>query len=368
MFFRTFPLFTLLGFRVRLDVGWLLLATLVVITRAQVFTEPPFELEAPGAVALGLFFAFGLLMSIVLHELSHSLVARRHGIQIRGITLFMLGGVSEMEEEPQRPWSEFLIAIVGPLSSVLIAALLGGIAWGADALGVPAALVALGWELALLNGMLAVFNLLPAFPLDGGRVLRSVLWGAKGDAIWASNVAGRIGQGFGLLMLVGGLALVVTGAFGFITMALIGWFIWKAAPMPHRVLVMRKKLETASIAPFVDVAPVVVPADLPISALLSRVTGRDEETLPVSDNGRIVGLVLLGAARAVPEESQDYRSVGDIARELPARAVVSVSTSADEALRRMQELQVPTLLVVDAARLVGIVRWHDLLRFAEARA
>lgn len=365
MFFKSFPLFTILGFKVRLDVSWLLLATLVVVMRAQVFTAPPFELEAPSAVSLGIVFALGLLMSIVLHELAHSLVARRFGIQIRGITLFILGGVSEMEEEPATPWSEFLIAIVGPITSLLIAVPCWLIATtGQDVL--PEALVALAFELMLLNLVVAVFNMLPAFPLDGGRVLRSILWALKGDVIWASRVAGVSGQGFGLLMIVGGVALVFSGRVGMIMFVLIGWFIYRAAPMPHRMLVMRKKLSAATIAPFVDVEPRVVPADLSVADLLETAVSGDE-ALPVISEGRIVAMVELRAAEKVPEDQRPWRHVMDIATKLSAKAVVSAGTSAEEALRRMQELQLPALLVVDATRLIGIVRWRDLLKFAELK-
>jgi Zn-dependent protease len=369
VFFRSFPLFTILGFRVRLDVGWLLLALLVVTSTAQSFARAPFELSLPGAVATGIAFAAGLLISIVLHELSHSLVARRHGIAIRGITLFMLGGVSEMEEEPRKPWDEFFIAIVGPASSALIA-LACALAGKAAALaGAGASVVALISLLTQMNVGLALFNLVPAFPLDGGRVLRSVLWGARGDVTWASLVAGRLGQAFGILMIAGGLALVPFAGISALMYSLVGWFLFRVALMPYRGLVVRKRMESSTIAALVDVRPTVVPAAMSIGDLVARTGGlAADDHVPVIEDGRITGLIALARARALAPREQALRQAADLAAPLPGNAVVGLATSADEAMRRMHQLQLPLLLVVDASRLVGLVRWSDLLAFAESRS
>ena len=369
MFFRSFPLFTILGFRVRLDFGWLLLALLIVTTTAQDVTGPPLSLGPAGAVMLGLFFAFGLLMSIVLHELSHSLVARSHGIQIRGITLFLLGGVAEMEGEPERPGTEFLIAIVGPLSSLVIAGAFFAGAWGSDAAGAPPGAAALLGLLGWMNVRLAIFNMVPGFPLDGGRVLRAALWKLKGDVMWATKISARLGQGFGGLLIGLAILFLAWGNPGAILLGLIGWFLIKAAPMPYRDLLLRSRLATSTIARFVDARPVVVPHDLPVDELLRRTRSLSEdEVLPVVEEGRIVGLVPLAAARLLPEGERALRLAGDLAIRLAGDAVVTTSTTAAEAVSRMQRLRIPALLVVDAAQLIGIVRWNDLLRLANGAA
>ena len=365
VFFRTFPLFTIFGFRVRLDIGWLLLALLVVTSTAQSFAQAPFELGTAGAVTVGLAYAFGLLMSIVLHELSHSLVARRRGIAIRGITLFILGGVSEMEEEPKRPWDEFFIAIVGPASSGVIALACWLASKVAAAGGAAPFIVGLLMLLAQLNVMLALFNLRPAFPLDGGRVLRSVLWGVRGDVIWASLVAGRIGQVFGLIMIAGGAALAVAGNLGALMYALVGWFLYRLAMEPHRLLVARRKMEGSTIAALVDMQPLVIPAEMSVADLVARTASLgDDDVVPVVEGGRITGLISIAHARGLSQHEKAMRSASDITPPLPADAVIGLATSADEALRRMHRLQLPVLLVVDASRLVGLVRWTDLLRYA----
>ncbi len=367
MFTKSIHLVTLFGFRVRLDLSWLVLALLVVTVTAQGFIGPPFQLTSASAVAIGLFFAFGLLASIVLHELSHSLVARLHGLQIKGITLFLLGGVAEMEEEPDRPMAEFLIAIVGPLSSVVIGAACALAGWGFEAASAPPAVVAIIYDLARLNIVLAVFNMVPAFPLDGGRVLRSVLWGLRGEPLWATRVASFLGQAFGAFLAGVGIILLVTKhAPGAILWILLGWFLWRIAPAPYRALKLKSRLSSATLVSFLDTRPVVVARDAPVSDVVAMLRAhRDDDVLPVSDHGRITGVVAMIVLRSVPQHQQAFTAVGEVATPLPDDALVGAGMTADEAVKRMQRLQLPALLVVEASRLLGIVRWHDLRAFAE---
>jgi Zn-dependent protease len=178
-------LFSLLGFKVRADASWLVLALLVTWSLA----ESLFPASYPGLPAMtywsmGIAGMAGLVFSIVFHELSHALVARRHGLPIKGITLFIFGGVAEMDEEPETPRVELLMAIAGPIASFALALAFYASALAGAAWGLPQALLGVLGYLALINGMLAAFNLVPAFPLDGGRVFRALLWRWKGDFRW----------------------------------------------------------------------------------------------------------------------------------------------------------------------------------------
>lgn len=248
MFGKRIPLFKLFGFRVNIDVTWFILAILVTWTLAEeVFPHhlvKDEDFSKPTYWCMGIAGALGLFASIVFHEFCHSLIARRYGLPMKGITLFIFGGVAEMAEEPESPKAEFLMAIAGPISSVVLATgllflhMAGKHAvWSEPVNGVL-------WYLWFINYALAGFNLLPAFPLDGGRVLRSILWAIKGNLLWATKIASRLGSGFGLFLIVMGLfCLIIIGDFiGGIWFGLIGMFIRNASQMSYKQLLTRREI------------------------------------------------------------------------------------------------------------------------------
>ena len=204
MFGKRVKLFTLVGFEVKIDVSWIIIAVLVVWSLAQGVFPRYLEGSSPTVYWLmGLAGAAGLFASIIFHELCHSLVARRFGMMMKGITLFVFGGVAEMQDEPPSPKAEFFMAVAGPAASIFAGAVF--LAIGASAGGVmPGELTVVIQYLGVINLVLAGFNLLPAFPLDGGRVLRSILWRVKGDFRRATRISSRIGSAFGLLLIFAG--------------------------------------------------------------------------------------------------------------------------------------------------------------------
>jgi len=218
---------------------------------------------------MGVAGVVGLFASIVLHELSHSLVARRYGVPMKGITLFIFGGVAEMEREPPNPKAEFLMAIAGPIASLLIAIACLGSYRLAQALGWPVEIQGVAGYLAWLNGTLVVFNLVPAFPLDGGRVLRSALWRWKENLQWATRITSQIGSGFGLaLILLGVLALIGGNVIGGMWWILIGLFLRGAAGMSYRQLQIRQALEGERVSRFMNTEPVTVLAATTVKNLV----------------------------------------------------------------------------------------------------
>lgn len=259
---RGIKLFNLMGFEVRLHSSWLILGVLVVVSLAGGF----FPGELPGYpradywwMALG--GVVGLLFSIVIHEFAHSIVARYYGIPMRGITLFIFGGVAEMGSEPPNAKSEFLMAIAGPLTSFLIAAC---------AFVVKGVIVTLGFRglaavfsyLALINLMLGLFNLVPAFPLDGGRVLRAALWAKKGDLVAATRIASRFGSAFGfLLILLGAWSLFRGNVVGGVWWILLGLFVRNASSMSYRQVLYRRAMEERHLRELLD-AQQVEPHDI----------------------------------------------------------------------------------------------------------
>src|SRR5208282_1157904 len=209
-----FTLFSLFGFKVRVDISLLFLALLVTWSLASAVFPPQLPgLDRATYWWMGVAGTIGLFFSLIFHELSHSLVARRYGLPIRGITLFIFGGVAEMSDEPPSAKAEFWMALAGPAASILLALLAWALSSLGAAAGLPEPVTAVVAYLALINAILAVFNLVPAYPLDGGRVLRAALWWRKGDIVAATRSAARAGGAFALLLMGLGVLQVVTGNF-----------------------------------------------------------------------------------------------------------------------------------------------------------
>ena len=250
---RGFKLFRLSGFEVRLHSSWIILAALVVWSLAGGF----FPYKFPGYTAgdywlMALGGAIGLLFSIVVHEFAHSVVARHYGIPMNGITLFIFGGVAEMGDEPPNAKSEFLMAIAGPLMSVLVAICSFGISAALATSGMRG-IAAVFYYLAWINAVLALFNIVPAFPLDGGRVLRAAIWAKTHDIVPATRIAAWIGSGFGfLLMLLGGWSIFRGNLIGGIWWVLIGMFVRGASDMSYKQVLHRRALEEARLQQLSD--------------------------------------------------------------------------------------------------------------------
>ncbi len=255
MFGKRIPLFKLFGFRVSIDVTWFILAILVTWTLAEEVFPHRFvkyeDFSKPTYWLMGIAGLFGLFTSIVFHEFCHSLIARRYGLPMKGITLFIFGGVAEMVDEPDSPRTEFFMAIAGPVSSVLLGTGLFLIYLAVKRIGWLGPVKAVLQWLYTLNFVLAVFNLMPAFPLDGGRVLRSILWAIKNNLLWATKIASRLGSGFGLFLIIIGMWFFIEGNFiGGVWLALIGMFILNASKMSYRQMLLRRSLAGEEVRHF----------------------------------------------------------------------------------------------------------------------
>jgi Zn-dependent protease len=360
MFTRRFKLFRLFGFQINADLSWFLV--LALFTWSLATRVYPADFAAPGLdpashwllalVAALLFFA-----SLLLHEMGHALMARRHQLPIRGITLFLFGGVAEMTEEPPDARTEFLVAIAGPLVSVGLVGLAAGWPQAAN-------VTALGLGLANLG--LVAFNMIPAFPLDGGRVLRSALWHWKGDLRWATRVSTSIGGGFGLLLIAWGVFLLVAGGdlFNAVWIALIGLFVRNAARMSYQQLLLRRALEGEPVSRFMEPSPVAVERSLRVRELVDEYVYRHHhKTYPVVDDGQLIGCVSTRAVRELPPEEWERQTVGALAEPCSEENTVSPDMDAMKALSLMSRTGTSRLLVADGDRLVGILALKDLLKF-----
>ncbi|HQL00525.1 MAG TPA: site-2 protease family protein [Smithellaceae bacterium] len=366
MFGRSIRLFTILGFEIRVDLSWLILAALVTWSLASgLFPEFYEDLPKSAYWWMGLAGAAGLFASIVLHELSHSLVARHYGVSMKGITLFIFGGVAQMEEDPPDPKAEFRMAVVGPLSSLLISVFLFLLLRLVQSQNWPVTVSGVLAYLAWLNLVLAAFNLLPAFPLDGGRILRSVLWKWKKDLRWSTSVASRVGSALGLVLIVLGVISFFTGSFvGGLWWLMIGFFVRMAAAQAYQRVLEQSVFHDVRVEDLMVKNPVTVPRSITLDEFIHDYVYRHPYQLyPVVSFGRLDGCVTVQAAASVPRDEWDRQTVGSVVSACGEDIAVSPRDSARRALEMMSRTGNMQLLVVDDQRLVGLLSLQDMLRF-----
>lgn len=362
-----YRLFRIFGFDVKLNLTWLLLALLITWTLAVGF----FPADYPGLTQriywwMGVAGAVGILFSIVFHELTHALVARRYGLPIKGITLFIFGGVAEMEEEPLSPKVEFLMAVAGPLASLVLAAVFHQFERFAEAQAWYTAVVGVAHYLTLVNLAVAVFNLVPAFPLDGGRMLRAALWHWYDDLHRATRIASHIGSGFGVaLMILGGLSFIQGAFIAGMWWLLIGAFLRMAATAGYRQLLVRNILSDQPVSRFMSSEPVTVAPALPLDELLENYVYRHHHKLfPVVENGRLLGCITTRSLRDIPADDRAQRTVADLMAPCSPENTVAPGTDTLELLGAMRRPDAGTrYMVVEGGRLLGVVSLRDLMDF-----
>jgi Zn-dependent protease len=352
------------GVEVRLN--WSLLAVVALIVWS--LTDGVFPSQNPGLshnTYLGMAVVASLLFlaSIVLHELAHSWVALREGIEVDSITLWLFGGVSQLKGRFASPGAEFRVAVSGPLVSIGLGVLFVFIALA----GAPSAVDGVAAWLGYINLILAAFNLLPASPLDGGRVLHAVLWRAKGDFAWATRVASEVGQVFGYLFIALGLAMFVfEGSFSGAWLAFIGWFLLQGARAEARYVATEQALGDLRVRDLMVRNPITVDADSTIGRFMDDVAWSHRyTTYPVLEGGRPVGLLAFASVAAVPRSEWDTRRVRDT---MIALDDVPQLTEDEMAVDALEELSAPTGnrgLVVDDGHLAGLLSITDIARALE---
>jgi Zn-dependent protease len=365
MFGRQFKLFKILGFSVNIDLSWLIVALLVTWSLAHGYFPARYAgLPTPAYWAMGAAGAAGLFFSIVFHEFFHSLVARRFGLPMKGITLFVFGGVAEMYEEPKSPKVEFFMAIAGPISSVALGLAVLAVSRATKSLSPPTVNGVIEY-LAYLNLILAIFNLVPAFPLDGGRVLRSVLWYWKKDLRWATRWASQSGSGFGaLLMIFGVLNVIIGDVISGLWQFLIGMFLRGAAETSYQQMMFRKALEGETVAHLMKKNPVTVPAGISLRELVENyVYAHHYKMYPVMEGEELVGSISTRQVKEIPRSEWEQRTVGTLAQRCSPENSLAPSTDAVQALSIMNRTGNSRLLVVDKGRLAGIISLKDILAF-----
>jgi Zn-dependent protease/predicted transcriptional regulator len=358
---RAWRLARVWGIAIQIDPSWLFIFGLLTwqLAELQPARQPLWYTWGVAIITSLLLFA-----SVLLHELAHSYTAVRLGIPVQSVTLFLFGGVARITKEPDRPGVEFLVAIVGPLTSFLLGAgfglvwVLGGIfRWPfVDELGF----------LAFNNLLLAGFNLLPGFPLDGGRLLRAVLWFLGGNILSATRIATLVGQGLAVLFVAGGLAQGFRyQSLSWFWLAIIGLFLGTAATASYRQVRIREALRGVSVAALMHQDYQFLPSSLSLSQAAPYLQVAPDKALPVVDFGRLVGLLRLSAVQRLTATAWPATTVGQVMT--PTPQLLAVAPQSEASQLQFGEREDTPVLVVAEGRLVGLVGPSDLRRFLSAR-
>ena len=355
---------------VQIRIHWSLLVVFALIVWSLAATVFPSQNpELSDGVHLAMAFAAAILFfaAVLLHELGHALQARRDGLEIDGITLWLFGGVARFKGMFPTAGAEFRIAIAGPLVTLVLS---GGFLVFALA-GLPSAVDGVSAWLGYINLTLLVFNLIPALPLDGGRVLRAGLWRARGDLGWATRVAADVGMGFGYLFIaLGVLMFIVQGSFGGAWLAFIGWFLLQAATAEARYVAAEQALAGLRVRDLMVRDPVAVDPDITVGRFMDDVAhSRRFTTYPVVERGgRPIGLLAFGSVAAIPRSQWDVRRVRDSMIPLDEVPLLAETTSAIDALADLSSRPGHNRgLVVKNGDLDGLLSITDLARALEAR-
>ena len=374
------------GINIRIDWSWLFIFVLVAWDLATLFTQIHPEWTMGLAWLTAIVAALLFFGSVLAHELAHSLVARSQGVPVRSITLFLFGGVSNIQHEPPSPLAEFLITIVGPITSIVLGFIfiwLSGVAIGPlDAVvASPIALIRrldptttlLLW-LGPVNILVGLFNLVPGFPLDGGRILRSILWAITHSLRQATHLASIVGQIVAWLMIGAGVAMIFgvnlpflgTGFINGLWLAFIGWFLNSAASQSYQQVVIEDILTGVPVSQLMRMNPPSVPALISIGDLVQDyMMGTEEQSFPVMSGGQLAGIITVEDVRKVPHRDWATTTVDQIMTPIGKLAEVAPDEDAAEAMRELAQYNVPQLPVVRNGQMIGMLRRRDIARWLQ---
>ena len=364
----SFRIFRIAGIDINIHISWLIILVFLTFSLATGW----FPITYPGSSTatyylLGFIASILLFVSVLLHELAHSFVARSRGLQVKSIVLFIFGGVSNIEQEPQTPGIEFSMAFVGPLVSLLI----GVVCYGLWFLvrGTHSLIVPILSYLALMNIILGIFNLIPGFPLDGGRVLRSIIWKATGNFQTATNITTFVGQAFAYLIILWGILLFFAGnAFNGLIIIFTGWFLLTSAQSARSQSALDTAFRGVTVNQIMDTNVLTVPANISLQKLV------DEYFLPrglrsafVMQGDQLAGLITLSDIRHVPRDQWPQTPVGYAMIPLERLHTITPQQNVKDVLPLMTGQDVNQLAVVQDGRLVGVLTREGILRSLEIR-
>jgi Zn-dependent protease/predicted transcriptional regulator len=371
MFKSSIKLFKIFGIEIRLDYSWFIIFALF----SYYFGVSYFPSVMPGInrgvlVLVTIITVILFFTSVLIHEMSHSLVARKKGIPVERITLFLFGGMAQIEKEPETPFTEFIMAIVGPAASFVLAIFFGIIFFLARGLTVVAEPVK---YLAIINLVLGVFNMLPGYPLDGGRVLRSIIWKSTGNLKKATLIASNAGRVLGFLLIALGIFYIFVGNFlNGIWLAFIGWFLQISAQTGYRQLVFETSIKGIKVGEVVNENIVDVASDTTIQSLVDDYFMKYRfGRFPIVENLRgreLIGVISIHDVKEVPREQWQDIKAGDVVRKISEKEIADVSMEVSEAIRKMIKNDLGHLVVMSGGKLKGIITRSDVMHFIEVRS
>ena len=383
---RGFRIGRVFGINIRIDWSWLLIFLLITWNLSTAFGDYHPDWGTTLRWSTAIIAAILFFVSVLAHELAHSLFAVSRGVPVHNITLFLFGGVSNTQREPDSPGTEFWMAILGPLTSLVIGGLLvwfttlgvraldysvASISENIEQLSPP--LTLLLW-LGSVNITLGIFNLIPGFPLDGGRVLRSILWAITDDLRRATRWASWVGQGLAWLLTLSGIAMIFGARIPFLGAGLsnglwlvfIGWFLNNAASQSYQRVVIQDVLEGVPVRRMMRANPPTVPPECTVDSLVQdHIMGTDDQSFPVLEGEQIVGLVTLQDVREVTRDKWPTLRVRDIMTPVEQLTMVSVDQDAAEAMEKLMQRDVRQLPVLQDERLTGLLRRKDIVKWLQ---
>ena len=357
------------GIPIAVNYTWIIVFGLVTWSlAANYFPSLYAEWGLAGHLSIGLLTSILFFVSVLIHELAHSVVAQAWGIPVKSITLFIFGGVANISREPERPLAEFTIAIAGPVASLILGVVFGALGLGGQLLNLSP-VAAVGQYLGTINVFLALFNLIPGFPLDGGRVFRSIVWALTGNMNRATRWAATTGRVVAMLLIVGGVMLFFAGnGSSGLWLAFIGWFLDNAAQQSGQQAQVREALHGYTAGDFSSGCQ-TVDQNLPLDWVVRDYVLPDGAScFLVSDGSEPEGVATLGQIRTVPRQQWGWTPIRRIMTPIDNLKPVGTGEAAYKVLERMM-IEGQTLLpVVDGNRFLGLVSQDHLLRFAKTRA
>jgi Zn-dependent protease/predicted transcriptional regulator len=383
-----FRVFRIFGIDIRLDWSWLLILLLVVWNLSTTFSSVHPDWGAGLVWGTAIVAALLFFGSVLAHEMAHSLVAKARGIPVQSITLFLFGGVSNIQREPSSPGAEFVMAVLGPITSLVIGGVLLLVAVAGSGvqftpsdttqvLRQMSPLLTMVVWLGSINVILGIFNLIPGFPLDGGRVLRSILWAATDNLQRATRWAAWVGQAIAWLMIFAGVAMIFgvqipffgTGFISGLWLAFIGWFLNSASSQSYQQLVIHDVLEGVPVSRMMRINPPICSSRCTVDRLVhDHIMGTDDQAFPILEEGRLVGLVTLEDVRKVGHDAWGSTFVQDIMTPVEKLIVASPDEDAGQALEKLSSNDVRQLPVVSNGELVGLLRRQDLIKWLQLHA
>jgi Zn-dependent protease/predicted transcriptional regulator len=376
------------GVDIYIDWSWLFIFFLVAWSLSTNFILLRPDWGAVQSWFLAIIAALLFFACVLLHELAHALVAKAQGVPVKSITLFLFGGVANIQREPSSPGAEFLVAIAGPITSFIIGVIFLAVA-GASTISIdtmtgPATTVVVLSPLSTLmlwlgsvNILLGIFNLVPAFPLDGGRILRSVFWKITGNLRKATRWASAIGQVIAWLLIFAGIMMVFgvyipflgVGLINGLWLAFIGWFLYRAAILSYEQLIVKDILHDVSVARVMRSNPTTVPSNITISKLVyDYLMQTGEDAFPVVDNGQLVGMVSVEEVRAIPRDAWETQTVMDVMKPIHELDVATPDEDAAAALEQLMKRDMRQLPVVRDGRLAGVIRLRDIFKWLQLQS